>query len=147
MTMGFEFPVEPGHVMMFALSVGDGDPVYRRQLFSAVGTELAVPPTFAWSCAHFDPEAETLPTLPRQLPGRLGGGDRLHAEQHFEYFEPVCAGDALSVETSEGASWSKPGRAGDLTFTEWITDFRNQHGRLVIRARKVGVRIGATEQA
>ena len=51
------FPVEKGHVMMFARSVGDPNKVYYDEEYAAkteVGHVIA-PPTFVQASAQFDP--------------------------------------------------------------------------------------------
>ena len=69
------------------------------------------------------------------------GGGGLHAEQHFEYHQPLKAGDVLTVTTKPGETWEKQGRrGGKLTFSEGITEYRNQDGELVVTARGIGVR-------
>ena len=45
-----------------------------------------------------------------------------HAEQHFEYHEPVLAGDVLTAQTRPGKTWEREGRrGGKLHFSESIT--------------------------
>jgi hypothetical protein len=53
-----KFPVEAGHILMFARSVGDDNPVYRDEE-EAKKTEargVIAPPTFVQSSAQFDPD-------------------------------------------------------------------------------------------
>jgi hypothetical protein len=145
--MSHEAPVESTHVMIFARSVGDTDTRYTDQLLAAAGTALITPPTFVRALDHFDPSSSTRPTLPRQEPGRGGRTDTVHAEQHFEYFAPFRSGDRLVVESITGHVWTKAGRRGLLVFSEAITEYRNQDGALLVRARKVSVRIGGDGDA
>jgi N-terminal half of MaoC dehydratase len=52
------FPIEYGHVMMFARSIGDTNPIYSDPDHAA-GTEvggLIAPPTFVQASAQFDPD-------------------------------------------------------------------------------------------
>ena len=52
------FPVEAGHIMMFARSIGDPNPVYADAEYAA-GTEVGgviAPPTFVQASAQFDPD-------------------------------------------------------------------------------------------
>jgi acyl dehydratase len=162
------FPIEAGHVMMFARSVGDPNPVYYDEEHASsteVGRIIA-PPTFVQASAQFDPDYPLRPRIGRpwfgsgrEPSGASGGGGEggggegggggigrgLHAEQRFEYHRPVAVGDVLSVTTRPGATWEKEGRrAGRLTFVETISEYRNQDGELVVTARSVGVR---TERA
>jgi acyl dehydratase len=168
------FPIESGHVLMFARAVGDSNPVYSDPEHAA-GTEVGgiiAPPTFVQASAQFDPayglrprigrpwfgSGKTPSGLQRPAPaegderpagdrpsGGGGGGSGLHAEQHYEYHRPLRVGDVLTATTSPGKRWEKQGRrAGTLVFAETITEYRNQDGELVVTARGVGVR---TERA
>jgi hypothetical protein len=151
------FPIEAGHIMMFARAVGDPNPVYYdQQAAQAAGLpDVVAPPTFVQASAQFDPDYPLRPQIGkpwfgsgREPTGRTsegggsgGGGTGLHAEQHYEYFGVVRAGDVLEVKTRPGESWEKQGRrGGKLLFSEAITEYFNQAGELVVRARGVGVR-------
>jgi len=73
--------------------------------------------------------------------GGGGGGGGLHAEQHFEYHRHISPGDVLSATVKPGKTWEKQSqRAGKLVFSETVTEYRDQNGKLVITARGVGVR-------
>ena len=154
-----KFLIEASHIMMFARSVGDSNPIYHDEEY-AKNTELGgiiPPPTFAQSSAQFDPEYFLRPkvggdgwfgsgkeaTGSKPSSGSGGGGGAamgLHAEQHFEYHLPVKAGDTLSATTKPGKTWEKESkRAGKLKFSESVTEYRNQNGELVITATGVGV--------
>ena len=159
-----KFLIEASHIMMFARSVGDSNPIYHDEEY-AKSTELGgiiPPPTFSQSSAQFDPEYFLRPkvggdgwfgsgkeaTGSKPSSGSGGGGGAamgLHAEQHFEYHLPVKAGDTLSATTKPGKAWEKESkRAGKLKFSESVTEYRNQNGDLVITATGVGVQ---TERA
>jgi hypothetical protein len=61
-----------------------------------------------------------------------------HAEQHFEYFRPIFAGEMLTANVKQGAVWEKQSRrAGKLLFSEQLTEFRDQAGELVCRIRNI----------
>ena len=47
--------------------------------------------------------------------------------------------DVLSATERDGDTWVKQGRSGTLTFSEHITEFRDQHGELVVTVRGVAV--------
>jgi len=151
------FPVEAGHIIMFARAVGDDNPVYRDE-DAAKKTEaggIIAPPTFAQSSAQFDPDYFLRPKIgkpwfgsgknpagiARGEGGPAGGGGGLHAEQHFEYHRPLRPGDVLTASVKPGKTWEKEGRrSGKLVFSESITEYRDQNGELAITARGVGVR-------
>lgn len=161
------FPVEASHILMFARSIGDSNPIYSDESHagsSEVGSIIA-PPTFAQASAQFDPDYFLRPkdgqkwfgsggtasgTLVKESKNKddSNSGDEksgssaggLHAEQHFTYHRHLKPGDVLSAETKPGESWEKESkRAGVLKFNESITEYRDQNGDLVVTARSVGV--------
>lgn len=144
--MGFDFPVEPGRILSFARSVGDDDPAYRAQLYAAPrGRTLVTPPTFVRTADHYDPDRTRAGQegfgAPDGTGGFVDGANAVHAEQHFEYLAPFRAGDRVHVETTPGRTWTKHGRSGRLEFYETLTEFRNDAGDVLVRARKVSVRL------
>ncbi len=164
------FPVEAGHIMMFARAIGDPNPIYYDAEYAAaspVGSVIA-PPTFVQASAQYDADYPLRPRIgapwfgsgrtptgidPEPSPtgseigdsGSGGGnGGVLHAEQHYEYHRPLQAGEVLTANNLPGRSWEKEGRrGGTLSFTESITEYRTVDGELVVTARGVGVRTAA----
>jgi hypothetical protein len=142
---GQKFPVEAGHIMMFARAIGDENPAYHRAAGDSDEAALA-PPTFTMASAHYDPEYHLRPRPGQEWfgsghgPGEMPeGGGGLHAEQHFEYHRPVRAGETLYVRTVPGNSWEKQGRTGRLLFSERITEYRDADGEPVVTALTVAV--------
>ena len=154
--MGIErFPVEAGHILLFARAIGDTNPAYYGALS---GDERGA--------GAADVRAVERPVRPGLLPaaqagpavvrlrqerhrqgvvGRRGwrwrrrGG--LHAEQHYEYHQPLRAGEVLTGTEVPGKTWEKEGRrGGKLLFSENVIEYRNAKGELVVTARGVGVR-------
>jgi hypothetical protein len=150
------FPVEAGHILLFARALGDANPAYDGALTGATSTPA--PPTFVQASAQFDPEYFLRPKIGqpwfgsgRNATGAAptggggggggGGGSGLHAEQHYEYHRPLRAGDVLTATVRPGETWEKQGRrGGKLLFSEAVTEYRDQDGELVVTARAVGVR-------
>src|ERR1700761_6980585 len=108
-----KFPVEASHILMFARSVGDDNPVYADE-DAAKKTEaggIIAPPTFAQSSAQFDPDYGLRPKIGKpwfgsgknptgivREPGSGGGGGGgggLHAEQHLVYHRHLRPGVVL----------------------------------------------------
>ena len=157
-----KFSVEASHIMMFARSVGDGNPIYydEEHAKNAEPGSIIAPPTFAQASAQFDPDYSLRPQIsgdgwfgsggkpsgakPREGGGgggSGGGGGGLHAEQRFVYHRHIKPGDVLSATTRPGNTWEKQGRrSGKLVFSESVTEYRDQNGELVITATGVGVR-------
>ena len=137
-------PIEATHIMMFNRSIGD----YSND---AMAGDLVAPPTFPQAAAQFDPDyflrikrgvdwfgSGKNPSGVEGKPASSGG---LHAEQHFEFERPIRPGDVLTVVTKPGKTWEKESkRAGKLMFSEKITEYRDQDGKLVCTARGVGVK-------
>jgi hypothetical protein len=153
------FPVEASHIMMFARAIGDPNPAYcdpdSPEAKAAGG--IVAPPTFAMASWQFEPEHPLRPDPARpwfgsgrEPTGRVssggggsgGGGGGLHAEQHFEYHQPMRPGMVLTTEQKQGNTWEKESRrGGTLKFSETLTEFRDAStGDLVVTARMVGVR-------
>ncbi len=147
------FPVEAGHIMLFARAVGDPNQIYYDEAYAKTtepGGTIA-PPTFVQASAQFDPDYGLRPKIGqpwfgsgREATGVQrtggGGGSGLHAEQHYEYHRHLRPGDVLTATSRPGETWEREGRrAGKMTFRETITEYRDQNGELVITARSVGV--------
>jgi len=146
------FPVEATHILMFARAIGDPNPAYADPDSAearAVGGVVA-PPTFPMAGAQFDPDN---PLLPRPGEPWFGsgreptgvvreGGGMLHAEQVFEYHQPVRAGMVLTGSQREGATWEKASkRGGLLRFSETVTEYHDAAtGEPVVTVRMVGVK-------
>jgi len=154
-----KFPIEAGHIMLFARSVGDKNPIYSDADYAKT-TEpgsIIAPPTFVQASAQFDPDYFLRPKIgepwigsgknPTGItqPPAGGVGRGLHAEQHYEYHRNLKPGDVLKAVTKPGKTWEKEGRrGGKLVFSESITEYRDLNGELVVTARSVGV---VTEKA
>ncbi|MCA2292832.1 MaoC family dehydratase N-terminal domain-containing protein [Mycobacterium timonense] len=148
----FRFPVERGHILMFARSLGDDDPIYFDEDHESTRRRggVVAPPTFVASAAQFDPEWPYRPRPgvawngsgrgPGFAPASSGSGTSLHAEQHYEFHVPLRPGDVLTVSREPGKTWEKSSaRGGKLKFSEEITRFVNQRGELAVTARRVRV--------
>jgi hypothetical protein len=147
------FRVESSHITMFARSIGDANPVFDCTVTEP--DDMVAPPTFAQASAQFDPAYFLRPKIgadgwfgsgkepsgaKRSRGGGGGGGGGLHAEQHFEIHRPLTPGDVLTGTTSPAKTWEKEGkRGGKLLFSESVTEYRDQHGELVVTARGICV--------
>lgn len=152
-----KFPVESGHIMMFARSVGDDNQIYYDEDY-AKSTEceaIVAPPTFVQASAQFDPDYFLRPKVGEPWfgsggkptgvvresgGGGGGGGGGLHAEQRYVYHRHPRVGDILTATTRPGNKWERQSRrAGTLKFSETVTEYRDQNGELVVTATGVGV--------
>jgi hypothetical protein len=160
MTDEVTFPVEAGHIMLFARAIGDYNPIYHDASYAKTTEPGAViaPPTFERVWAQWDPSYVLRPKPgqpwfgsaagPTGLPERGSdeegdggdGGRGLHAEQRYVYHRHVKAGETLTAKTRPGKTWEKEGkRAGKMKFSEQIIDLFDASGDLVITATGVSV--------
>ena len=94
------------------------------------------PITFLQTLSHWDDGRGRL-KLPFDLKRVL------HGEQEYEFLLPIHAGDALTAVSRIVDMYEKPGRrGGTMTFGVTETEYRNQRGELVARARSVGIETG-----
>jgi hypothetical protein len=139
--------------MLFARAIGDFNDAYYGAMNG--NPVVPAPPTFVQSSAQFDEEYVLRPQpgqawfgSGRNATGKVssgggggGGGGGLHAEQHYEYHQPLRAGEVLTGTQVPGKTWEKEGRrGGKLIFSESVIEYRNEAGELVVTARGVGVR-------
>ena len=82
-----KYPIEARHIMMFARSVNDGNPIFHDADYAAKTEPGAIiaPPTFMQASAQFDPEYSLRPKIGQPWfgsgkeatgvkPGTSGGG-------------------------------------------------------------------------
>ncbi len=122
----FAVDIEKGRLRFFAKAIGETNPVYIDEVAAkAAGyRNIPVPPTFLYSIELDSPEF--LPVL------RLLGmdiGRVLHGSQEFEYFAPICAGDAITCQVVLKDMFDKKG--GALEFLVLETTLTNQDGQQV----------------
>ena len=129
--------VERGKIREFAQAIKDDDPLYfdeDRALREAGG--ILAPVTFLQTVSHWD-DGRGRPRVPMDLKRVL------HGEQEYEFLEPIRAGDTLTVKSRIADVYEKPGkRGGTMTFAVTETEYRDAGGRLVARARAVGIETG-----
>lgn len=148
------FPVEEGHIKLFARALGDPNPIYADRDYarrSPLGGVIA-PPTFSEAANHFDEDWPFRPRFgqpwfgsaatPTGVPeANARGGTAMHAETHFTYAQPLRPGMVLSVRPREGRCWEKRGaRSGRLTFSEIVSSFVDEHGATVLEVATVALR-------
>ncbi|WP_219417953.1 FAS1-like dehydratase domain-containing protein [Pseudonocardia nigra] len=126
----FRMDVERGKIREFARATGSTDPAYLE------AEQPVIPPTFL-TTTFFWQSAESDPWPAVALDQQRG----LHAEQEYTFFgEPPRAGTRLTCRSRIGEISTKQGRrGGEMTFAVMYTDFHDDTGRLVARAKLTGV--------
>ena len=125
------YDVEKGAIRKFAEAIGDADPIYHdEQAAQATGLKTIVaPPTFLCT---FRPQE--LPDLKLAF-GRV----RLNGGNAYEYYQPVYAGDTITVTAQYADVAERTGRTGKMVFVFTELTFRNQHGEVVAKGRNTGI--------
>jgi len=129
--------VERGKIREFARAIKDDDPLYFDEVYAAREAGGIVPPlTFLQTASHWD-DGRGRPRVPMDLKRVL------HGEQEYEFLAPIHAGDVLTAVSTVVDVYEKPGkRGGSMNFAVTETEYRNQHGTLVARARAVSIETG-----
>ena len=73
------------------------------------------------------PDEDTVPRL-------LDGGSA------WEYFQPVCAGDRITLSTTMESLNERTGRLGAMLFVVYATEYTNQDGQQVAIQRNTIIR-------
>jgi len=132
--IGYELPsftadVEKGRLRFFAKAIGETNPIYTDEdaAVKAGYRTLPAPPTFAMVLDMDTPELMPLLGLLKMDIGRI-----LHGSQEFEYFQPIYAGDQITVTSKVVDIFDKKGGALDFVVTE--NSYTNQDGDLVSKS-------------
>lgn len=123
----------------FARAVGYTDPVFYDEAYarSKGYRGILAPPGFL---GHpiFVPDRPTRPNpiMELNIPYRriLNGGTDI------EYFDDVCAGDALTATTKITGLTEREGRVGPMLIIQSETTFRDQNGKVVAIMRGTAIR-------
>ena len=147
------FPIEAGHILLFARELGDENPIYHDTNYAETTEvrDVIAPPTFERAVRQFDPNDQLRPRVGepwigsgREPTGKPVTGKSpsigLHAEQRYEYYKLIRPGDVLTAKSRPGETWEREGRrAGKLTFNETITEYYDEESELVMVATAVSV--------
>ena len=125
------YDVEKGAIRKFAEAIGDEDAIfYDENAAKAAGFKTIVaPPTFL--CTF---RAQELPDLKIAF-GRV----RLNGGNEYEYYQPIYAGDTITLTAKYADVAERTGRTGKMVFVFTDLTFKNQHGEVVAKGRNTGI--------
>lgn len=120
--------IERGAVSKFARALTLTDPIYfSREAAQSQGyRHIVAPPTFVVTLLPWDIPGLTLPEA-----------GVIHGEQEFEWGEPICVTDAISVSGWVDEVKSRSGRGGQMTIITVASEGEHADGRMAFRARAV----------
>jgi acyl dehydratase len=118
--------VEKGAIKKFADAIGDSNPIYRDEEYakSTRYGRIIAPPTFSRTFDYGE-----IPGLSIKKEGLI------HGEQHFEYLQPIGAGDVLYCSTKLADAYEKEGKLGRMIFLVYEQKGVTESGETVFRAR------------
>ncbi len=119
----YSYTIELGKVREFLLAIGEDNPAYRDGVL--------LPPTFStlaafWGGAGLEASLNAIDVEISRV---------LHSEQEYIYHAPVQVGDTITGTTRIADIYVREAPAGSLDFVEFVTDYVNQAGDLVITDR------------
>ncbi|HVA68113.1 MAG TPA: MaoC family dehydratase N-terminal domain-containing protein [Candidatus Binataceae bacterium] len=124
--------IERGAIRRFAEAVGDSNPVFNDEAaarHTPFGGMIA-PPTFCRSISAAIPDIKLNMA---QFRGLDGGSE-------WEYFEPIRAGDRITVVSKVADLRESAGKLGPMVFITIETSYTNQFGQLCAVQRATGIR-------
>jgi acyl dehydratase len=127
----FTAEVVAEEVSDFAKAVGDLNPLYldaeaaQRSPFHAI----VAPPTYPIRMAAGGGDPELFLSLD------LNYASLLHAEQEFEWFRPIVAGEKVTITGRIGDMYEKQGKSGTLDFVVMEQIAKDEKGETVYIAK------------
>ena len=130
--------VERGKIREFARAIKDDDPMYFDEAHATREAGGIMPPvTFLQTVTHWDNDGSSRVRVPFDLKRVL------HGEQEYEFLKPIHAGDVLTAVSRIVDMYEKPGkRGGSMNFAVTETEYKNERGELVARARHITIETG-----
>jgi len=126
--------VEKGQIRRFASAFGEENPVhFDEKMARASGfSSLVAPPTFPVALCTTDPLLTEIGLDPQST---------MHAEEEYEYFRPICAGELITVTHRIADVYDKQAPNGRLVFVVIETRGNDKRGRPVFKGRRVLVEL------
>ncbi len=131
--------IEKEPIRRFAAAIGDNNPLYRDEEYAkklGYRSIIAPPgyqPQYSFAIKVPQMRAEAGPRFRLPFTRNLNGGDE------YEFFQPIQAGDVLSITRRLGDVYERDGRMGKMLFTINETVFHNQKGEIVLIMRGTGI--------
>ena len=124
------FEVEKGSIRRYATAIGETNPIHQDEAAAkAAGyASLVAPVTYPCCLQKFE---ETLAVLD------VNTNAIMHAEEEYEYFKPIVAGDRIEITHTLVDAYEKQSPNGLLVFIVIETRGNNKSSKLVFKGRRV----------
>ncbi|MEO0460807.1 MAG: MaoC family dehydratase N-terminal domain-containing protein [Myxococcota bacterium] len=128
------FEVEKGQVRRFALAIGETKTIHSEEdtAQGAGYSSLVGTPTFVAALSNIGGLYETLD---------IDQSNTMHAEEEYEFFRPVVAGDQVTVTHKVVDIYDKDSPNGKLVFVVIETRGADLRDRPVFKGRRVLVEL------
>lgn len=129
------FDIEKGMIRRFARAVGDPNPLWQDEEYAAKGSYggIIAPPTFVITLGF--EQIERMLTLDSSQAV-------LHGSTELECYQPVRAGDVITVSTMIANVRERQGKMGKTVFVTFNISYRNQRQEAVARCRQMAIIVG-----
>lgn len=131
-------PVSISEARRFIAASGDDNPLYA---LPAVGSkpagETRVPPMLYYAITRPLAATEDFTedgTVAEHRP-LIGTGQTMGGSVEMEWFAPLLLGDRLEGTRTLASLNEKSGRKRSFVIAEWITEYRDEAGQLLVRER------------
>ena len=136
------FPLDRSKLAELARAFGDDDPAWHDlgAALAAGFDGIPVPPTTTVIADHWRPGGATamIDAIGADLPRVL------HGEAAWEFLAPMRGGAELTAtQRVESVSSREGKRGGNMTLVGLVTDYVDEHGKLVARRRDTLIEKGA----
>jgi acyl dehydratase len=131
--------IEKEPIRRFAEAIGDPNPLFHDEEYAKkLGyRSIIAPPGFTPSYS-FPIKKGRASDTGREIRSIFSRG--LNGGGEYEFFQPIQAGDVLSITSRISDIYEREGRMGRMVFIISETLFRNLKGELVRIARHTGIR-------
>jgi len=126
--------IEKGQLWFFAKAIGETNPIFTDEVAAkAAGyPALPAPPTYGFSLSNAQTDTFSY-VIEMGVPIEV----LLHGEEAFEYFQPIHAGDEITLQRTVLEIYEKKG--GLLEFVKIETTMTNQQGVVVGKMQTTSV--------
>ena len=129
------FEIERNQIRRFARAIGETGAIYfdEKVAKSAGYPALVAPPTFPSALQDYETLLERI---------EVNANATMHAEEEYEYFKPIFAGDTVVVTHTVVDAYEKDAPRGRLVFVVVETRGNDKRSKPLFKARRVLVEVG-----